>query len=752
MEYLIMAMIFAGSTLMVYNIVRYFLFLKKNNDLDDKSGNRLLLIVPLMLLVFFLIGYIVIGITRVANIMMASILLGGSIFVFLFLSVMLKIVGHVRNTEQLLANRYEGLKNEISEFTKDAFCSLIVNLSTDEIEDFIGEYLYGNDDKTDSYSAYLELRCNSVISDNKESLCTLMNNDSLIKHFLDGNRSVSVVTLIKMKDGAPCIVKIDATMTKKPVSDDIVAFIVERPYSDEIIKQTLFEKVLMDEYDKIACITNGNYRVLISNKKEGLLLSDEPDSYESIYYNSILPSFAKDALPKNGIPNPLRLSVIESELKEKGVYIVNAPFMIGDKRHYKKFVFYLIDEKAKLYLMLLSDSTEYQEEQEKMNKELSNALAKAVKSNEERIRFFSNVSHNVRTPLNGILGYIDVAKEENDSKQLKECFTKIEHSAKRLSSYLNDLLSMSLIDNGAFQLTKDKTNINSLIINVIKLFDDKAEEKNITIKTNFIDLVNPDVISDSVHLSHVVERLLENSVAFSPNDGLITVDVSQNGIDNNFGNYTITIKNMGIHIPSDVIDNIFELKAWDDLSVDETNDLPGVGLGMVVAKSFIDQMGGTIKVSSINEAIEFSINISLEIAKKETEVETNKALKLLVVDDNEINREIASLVLSADGFIVTLAGNGKEALDLVDSNPASTYDIIFMDIQMPVMNGYEASKAIRSLKDKEKANIPIIAMTASVYQEDQDAASESGMDGYVTKPIDISHIKQEINKVLKKRS
>ena len=281
MQYLIMAMIFAGSTLMVYNIIRYFLFLKKNNDLDDKSGNRLLLIVPLMLLVFFLIGYIVIGITKVANIMMASILLGGSIFVFLFLSVMLSIVKHVRNTEELLANRYEGLKNEIDEFTKDAFCSLRVNLSTDEIEEFTGEYLYGDDKVPDSYSSYLKSRCNCVIVDDKNSNCGLMKADSLIKHFLDGNRSVSIITLIKMKDGTPTIVNIEAMMTKKPVSDDIVAFIVEKPYSDEIIKQTLFEKVLMDEYDKIACITNGNYRVLISNKKEGLLLSDEPDTYDN---------------------------------------------------------------------------------------------------------------------------------------------------------------------------------------------------------------------------------------------------------------------------------------------------------------------------------------------------------------------------------------------------------------------------------------------------------------------------------------
>ncbi|MBQ7153825.1 MAG: response regulator [Clostridia bacterium] len=752
MQYLIMGMILAGSILMVYNIIRYSVFIKRNYDLEHKASVNWITIIPLLLLVFFLVGYVIIGISGIADLLTAAILLGGSIFVFLLLWVMYSIIGHVRDTENILAARYEEIKHGISILTKDALTILHVNLTKDEIEEQSGSAFFGSGAPYDKYSEYFTAYRDSVIR--KDEGSSPFSLEALTGRYLDGLTNVSEIALVRWNDGSASFVKTEATLTKKPVSGDIVAFIVAMPYNEETVQTTLLQTVLMDEYDRIAYLMNGNYKVLVSNsaKKDSLLLSDtKEDTYESIYLNYILPAMSYDWANNSGKPNPLRLSTIENELNEKDFYEVDAPFTINGEQLYKHFSFYKINGDAKFYLMLLSDSTKIREAQEQRNKELAAALESSVRSNESRIRFFSNISHNLLTPMNGILGYADLAMKEPDPEIIHTYVEKASISGRKLLRRLNDLFTMSLIDSGTLKLDCLPTGLPALINDITLRFTDEFKDKGITFVADTAALENGVVLCDPMRLAQILERLLENSAAFVPEGESIRLSVSQPG--NDAGKTCLfRISNRGKAIPRDVIGRIFDPDSWTENN-DVTDDY-GAGIGMSVAKAILDAMGGTASVRMEGEdEVVFDVCIPFELPADEgpgidsdAKVELN-SLRLLVVDDNEINREIAQLILSAEGYEIDLASDGAEAVDKIRRGTVR-YDAVLMDIQMPVMNGYEATAAIRSLPDPGLASVPIVAMTANAYQEDQNAALKAGMNGYTPKPINPDEIRSILKKVL----
>lgn len=757
MQYLILTMIFAGSALMVYNIVRYGMFLKRNADLERNGKLTSIHAIPLVLLIFFLVAYVIVGFSGIADVLIASILLGGSIFVFMLLWVMFKIIDHIKDTEQVLAARYEEIKDNIVALTKDSTAVMRVNLTKDEIEELSGDYLYDSDHESVRYSDLIEARGKYLLDpDFYETRFPLFTRDGLLKQYQEGHTSVAETALVLRSDGTPTYVKFAVTLTKMPVSGDVVAFIVESPYNMEVVRTILLEKVLMDEYNRIAYIINGNYKVLVSNagKKAGMILqNDEDDTYESIYYNYFLPAMSYDPAEHGNRPNPLRLSVIEKELEDKDSYVVDAPFTVNGEALYKHIVFYKIDERAKFYLMLISDSTKLREEQEQRNRELSDALAKAVKSNESRVRFFTNISHELRTPLNGVLGFTDLAINESDPATVRSYLSKVRLSGQRLLSIINDLFTISLIDIGTLTLEETETDLSRLAGEIASFASEIGAEKELSVEVRTADVDGETVICDAQRITQIFDRLLVNSASFAPAKSrvLLTVSSGENA-DKTLRTYRFTVENKGVKIPKEVIPKIFKQSAWYEFS-----DIPGAGIGMAAAKKLLDIMGAEVDVRSEDDTVVFDIRIPLrrvsgpddaDTARGPAEAAEQRPLRLLVVDDNEINREIANLILTGEGHTVELAVNGAEAVEKVRESAGGRYDAVLMDVQMPVMNGFEATANIRALPDKELAAVPIIAMTANAYQEDQNEALAAGMNGYVSKPIDPGRLREVLMNIL----
>jgi signal transduction histidine kinase/ActR/RegA family two-component response regulator len=749
-------MIVAGSGLMVYNIIRYGTFVKNTRDLSAQSTKSGMLIVPLLLLVFFLIGYVAVGVSGVANLLMASILLGGSIFVFLLLMVMFSIIRHLRDTDQVLSHRYEEMRAELAALTRDSLAAFLVNLTRDEVEDRGGEYLYDSDYATDVYSELLRARAEYVLeSDYAGAEQSIFRREELLRRYQEGQTSVSRVLLVRRRDGEACYVRFEATLSKMPVTGDVVAFIVENPCNEAVVQRTLLEDVLMDQYDRIAYLVDGKYRVIISNagKKAGLLLpDDEEDTYESLYLNNILPAMIREGEAAAG-PNPLRLSVIDKALAENRVYDVSAPFFLDGQKRYKHIVFYRIDMASKFYLMLVSDSTSLQEEQAASNRRLTDALADAVHAKNARSVFFARVSHDLHKPVEGILHCAARASASEDPAEVRGCMEQIGASGRRLETLLEDLFAMSSIDSGEMALEEKPVDLRAFAAEIMEHFAGVRPEKKLRLAANTAELRENVVFCDEERLRRVLGRLLENSCAFAPEGTDISLSVVQ-GEESGDGrvDYRFCIRNRGTAIPADAMNSIFEENGW--AGIGEREELPGVGLGMAVAKAFVDAMGGTIRISSGEDgdtrvAIDFAFRPAPPAAKAETPEETPvaEALHVLLVDDNELNREIGELMLTGEGWTVVLAADGAEAVKAVDEAPSGAFDLVLMDVNMPVMNGCEATAAIRAMADPRKAALPIIALTAGSAEESAGEAAAAGMSGFASKPIDPEAIRRELARI-----
>ena len=383
----------------------------------------------------------------------------------------------------------------------------------------------------------------------------------------------------------------------------------------------------------------------------------------------------------------------------------------------------------------------------------------AEQSNKAKSTFLSNMSHDIRTPMNAIIGYTNLIKKEQGlTPQVKAYLEKIEASNKHLLALINDILDMSRIESGKMELEPVKSNLVKTMEEVRDLFSTQMITKSIEYIVSAENVTNKWVMCDTPRLNRVLLNLISNAYKFTSEGGKINVTLKQIDSTNDVGSYEIRVKDTGMGMSPEFAAKVFESYSRDR----SVSNIQGTGLGMAITKSIVEMMGGTIDVvSKLGKGTEFIVNVDFPLVEdipEEKEEKTNKnvksaldftKMKLLLVEDNMVNREIASLILTEFGFQLDTAENGKEALDKVAASKPGDYQAILMDIQMPIMNGYEASKAIRQLDNKELANIPIIAMTANAFNEDIQTAKEAGMNSHIAKPIDIQKMIETLTEVLK---
>ena len=766
MQLLNYIMIFSGSALMVYNIVRYGMFVKSSAGLEKNRKNTGLLIVPLLLLVFFLIGYVVIGITLEPNLLVASILLGGSIFVFLLLTVMFIIIRHLRETDRLLAVRYEEMKEQLRMQADEYLSIFLINLTKDEVEERAGTELLENDRAAVSYTELLEGRTKRVIYGETvkgpDEGAGRMARESLMRSYNDGQTSVSAVALMRSGEGLPQYVRFRATLTKMPVSGDIVAMITEKPFNRQIVRDRLLDTVLMEEYDRISYLVEGTYHELISNDvhRDRMLLPStggEPTEYETLYYNYILPAMPKDR-KKEGGPNPLRLSVIDGALAERDFYDVDAPFLLNGETRFKHIRFYCVNRQTRFYLMLLSDSTLVTEEQMEQNRKLKEALDDALNAHQEALRshqeealYFEALSGDLAKPVEKTVSLTASGQKDGRNGSPEQRLADTHKEALTLRTLVEDLMTMSRIQRGTLEMRKEHANLHRCAQGLVSEFASGAAEKNIRLTADTSGVKNADVCCDRDHMRRVLARLLKNSIAFAPEGAEVRLSIDEE--DGPEQTYVFAVRNPGLPMPDEVRAHIFEPAAWNGGTEETRKALPGSAIGMAVVKAFVDAMDGEISVTSgENGDTAFVIRMRLD-ASEETgacgcpsPTEKKEVFRILLADDNEINREVGQLLLTGEGWEVDTAENGKQALDRVAGAEPGYYGLVLMDIRMPVLDGYGAVRAIRALPGGQ-GKVPVLAMTADTDPEDVKAAIEAGMDGHLSKPVDPAAVRAEIEKL-----
>ncbi len=386
----------------------------------------------------------------------------------------------------------------------------------------------------------------------------------------------------------------------------------------------------------------------------------------------------------------------------------------------------------------------------------------AVESSLAKSRFLFNMSHDIRTPMNAIIGYTNLALKEPTSDKVHGYLMKIDGSGQHLLSLINDILEMSRIESGRMELELSPVDLSGLFNGIRDLFEEQMKSKSVDFSVHTGQMHHPYVWCDRKNLNRALLNILGNAYKFTPEGGTISVSVweAASGEDG-YGNYEIRVRDSGIGMSKEFAEKMFS--AFERERSSTVSGIEGTGLGLAITKSIVDMMGGTIEVltspgSGTEMILRFMFRFSsaeeLHMAEETFESDSPtqeldlSKKRLLLAEDNAINLEIAMMLLTGEGFIVETAANGKEAVDMVAASAPGYYDAVLMDIQMPVMGGYEATAAIRALDDPVLASVPIIAMTANAFAEDVEAAKNAGMQAHIAKPIDVKVMLSTITSVL----
>ena len=430
----------------------------------------------------------------------------------------------------------------------------------------------------------------------------------------------------------------------------------------------------------------------------------------------------------------------------------------GRRRYQGKFTLSPQDpEGAKIYVGV-RDITLIEEERTEYNRKLMSALAQAEEANKGKSYFLFNMSHDIRTPLNAIIGYSELAKNHLDEKEvLDDYIYKIQTCGRQLLGLIGDVLDMAKIESGNLEISEKPCLCQDLMSDIMISVNESAKKKGLEFEASG-NACHSTILCDKVKVQKILLNILSNAVKYTPQGGKISLSVQEKiREDEELSDFTFVVKDNGIGISKEFLPYIFNSFSRERNAT--ISGVSGTGLGMTITKRLVDAMGGKIEVESqqnmgttVTVSITFSRLVGLEEKREEIIPDAFlKGIRVLLVEDNEINGEIASEMLRELKVNVDLVTNGKECIDALLEKDAGYYDLVLMDIQMPVMDGYEATRIIRRFSDKDKRLIPVIAMTANAFEEDKQKAFQSGMNGHLAKPVEMRHLIQALKSAIGKK-
>lgn len=523
-------------------------------------------------------------------------------------------------------------------------------------------------------------------------------------------------------------------------------------------------KHLMDENFTVVWANDYFYSQTLYTKQE----------YEAIYHNSCRKYFAQ--YPEEY--EKMAMAVEQALLKGKSGYecICRMPLKDGSCSWIKvsgMFSDQKVNDIPVIYATFIDvteavEQKELQQQLEKRSQELQAALQAAEVANREKSDFLSRMSHDIRTPMNAIMGMTDIASAHIDTpEKVQDCLRKISLSSQHLLGLINDVLDMSKIESGKVELRHESFNFRAFLQDFENLYGEQAKSKGISYETVLASDLEVQIIGDSLRLNQVLSNLLSNALKFTPAKGMIKLRVSKTGEDQENVYLRFEVIDTGCGIAEENYDKIFE--SFEQENVDVTYKYGGTGLGLSIVKRFTGLMGGGIHVTSVQgsgstftvdlpfgkikesgKPTRFSdINGRNDLAKDCYAVDYDfKGKRILLVEDNELNREIAEELIGVTGASVESAEDGVQAVEMFKESAEGYYDLILMDVQMPHMDGYEATRCIRALGRSDAQKVPIFAMTANAFAEDVQKSREAGMNAHISKPLNIRAVYKQMNRYL----
>lgn len=503
----------------------------------------------------------------------------------------------------------------------------------------------------------------------------------------------------------------------------------------------------------------------------------ERGSDEAFQYDTILHQYIKDRVyfeDQQSLKEALSLDVVEEKLDSNTEYMGNYRVLIGDEIHHFQFTYVKLEregvQKDFKVLAGFRNIDEVVREEKKQQEMLAGALEEARYANHAKTVFLNNMSHDIRTPMNAIIGFTSLAATHIDDKELVQNYLdKILTSGRHLLSLINDVLDMSRIESGKVKLDEKEASLSEIIYDLNTILQSDVKTKHLNFNIDTVNVTNEFVICDKLRLNQVLLNILSNAVKYTKPGGTVNLSIIQTDeASGGYASYQFKVKDNGIGMSEEFLKHLFEPFEREQTST--ISGIQGTGLGLTITKNIIDMMNGSITVESEEgKGTEFTVSFRFRTAEShgktgdvqgvevQADDKDNEALdelfagkKILLAEDNELNQEIAKAILEEAGFVIDIVNDGTEAVETIKRVPAGTYDLILMDIQMPVMDGYEASRTIRALDDTARASVPIIAMTANAFDEDRKNALDAGMNGHISKPIDVTKLMEALKEIFTK--
>ena len=541
---------------------------------------------------------------------------------------------------------------------------------------------------------------------------------------------------------------------------------------DEIVKR---EKVLELQREIIEGLGKEYFSVLLLELDSGQIFSyrEVGENGKRIadfcrkYGNQwceLLPAYADEIVTDESRENFLDQLSLDALCSNQDDFSMTYEFKTGDRiiYHQTRIAYVYKKDRSRVAVIGTRNIDDLIKKERMQEAKLKEAYIVAEEANKAKTDFLNNMSHDIRTPMNVILGYNELMKQYLTDPILVDYQNKIEQSGNLLLSIINNVLDMARIESGKMVVEERAEQIGLVVEEIESVFESSAQEKNIVFTTS-VDVDHTHVLWDGFKVREILMNLVGNAFKYTPDGGHIAIDVKElDCARSSYVRIQTQVKDTGIGMSEDYLPTLFDSFSREYNTT--IGKVSGTGLGMAIVKNLVDMMDGEICVKSkLGEGTCFTLTFEHKIADADS-IEWNQELdvldeksilegkRVLLVEDNELNAEIAMAILEQSGLILDRVEDGLACVNRLSEVDADLYDLILMDIQMPNMNGYEATRRIRQYENVKKASIPILAMTANAFEEDKKMAIEAGMNGHISKPIDVNVLENEIINIFKKVS
>ena len=668
-------------------------------------------------------------------------------------------VSLLKQYEERLRSVYASLGSNFYQVDDRTLSLFRVNLTRNVVEEVKGRDLFPSDSARLPYSELLSRRAaHYPIAAERERLLRSFEREALSALYLQGKVSASEMLYSRRVDGRSCFVELSATLTRHPLSGDMIAFITERERNAKKVRTTLMNKILAQQFDMVAYLVDGSYGVSIGDAARITKGSIFPTSRFGVYRqyldDQVAPVLHGTEEYRAAAMAALSLDTVETQTRVKEPYVVNIAIELDGEVFHKRFDFYLVDPEARFYIVLKSDTTELHREQAARNEQLRLALSDAQAANVAKTAFLSSMSHEIRTPMNAIIGLDSIALKEPDlPARTREYLEKIGGSARHLLGLINDILDMSRIESGRMVLKNEEFSFSAMLEQINTMIGGQCQERGLAYDCKILSAVDPYYIGDDMKLKQVLINILGNAVKFTPAPGTVRFYIEQTARFEGQSTLRFTIQDTGIGMDREYLPHIFDAFSQEDATT--TNQYGGSGLGMAITKNIVEMMNGSISVESEKGAgSTFTVNVTLRSSERSDAAQHADILPqdihVLVIDDDPVACEHARLVLDEIGITADAAHGGEEALEMVRLRHArrEAYNLILVDLKMPGMDGLEVTRRIRGITGDESA---IIILTAYHWSDVQDKALLAGVDSFMSKPLFASNVLYEFKQAIDRK-